>query len=71
MAEQLDKFPRPIKGRWDEYLDGNIWKLSLVEAESKSFASLRSSLAHAAVRKGLKLRTQQMDDEYLVVQAYE
>ena len=73
MAEQLKEFPNHNgrKSRWAEYLDGKIWKLSLKETNTKSVASLRSSITYGAMRMGLKVRTQQVDDTHLVVQSYE
>ena len=74
MAEQLEEFPfnRRDRGdtRWDEYLDGNVWKLSLEETEMTTVATLRSSMNHAAHSKGLELRTTKVDDDHLVVQTY-
>ena len=73
MAEQLEKFPykKNDGGRWKDYLDGNVWKLSLEETGAKSIESLRSSIHHAAHGSGLGVRTTGMDDDHLVIQSYE
>ncbi len=73
VAEQLKQFhfahTTEGKSRWAEFLDGNIWKLSLEETGAASVESLRSSLRSAAFGQGLTIRTSKVDESTLVVQS--
>lgn len=75
MAEKLKQFPprrnvgRPIGSKYDQYLDGNIWRLRKGEdfaGEPDKF--IRAIRQHANNRRGLGLSAM-IEDDTIVVQA--
>lgn len=76
MAKVLDEFQFQRRGRqsgsqYDKYLDGQIWSIDLADHNVESMEGLRSSLIAAAKRRGMKIRTQKMNNSTLVVQKKE
>jgi hypothetical protein len=75
MAEQLESFEfagrgRPFGSKYDQYLDGGIYRLVAGEDCPTKLEHARSLLYTLASQRGLKIRTQAVDGA-LVIQAYE
>ncbi len=73
MAEQLEEFEwnsrRKGTSRYDQYMDGSIWKLDhRTDSGATSTAGLRTSLIATAKRLNLSCRTQTVDKHYVVFQ---
>jgi len=76
MATQLNEFAFASAGRkgkydWDLWLDGNIWELKRPVDFLGNSDSMRSGAQQAGKIRGLKIRTTVVDDDTLVIQAYE
>jgi len=76
MATQLENFAfvgagRKRKYQWDLWLDGNIWKLTRPDDFQCNVNSLRNGAMQASRHRGLKVRTTIVDDDTIVIQAYE
>ncbi len=58
------------QGKYKEYLDGEIWVFTADELKEYSSGALtvRSGITSAAVREGLKVRSQIETDGSLVIQ---
>lgn len=78
MAEVVDQLPprrrlgRQAKYPWDEWLDGQVWKLAVgVDMQSSFVENMRKMCFDAARKRGKKLRTVITEDKkYLFIQAY-
>jgi len=76
MATQLEKFAFASAGRkgkyeWNLWLDGNIWKLTRPDDFQSNVNTMRNGAKQAGKARGLKVRTTVVDDDTLVIQAYE
>ena len=61
------------QGRYDEYLDGQIWVFSTDETQEypRGAETLRGSITSAAVRAGKRVRSQIDQDGTLTIQVIE
>lgn len=70
MPERLESFTfdrhRGHGPRWAQYLDGSVYRFT---EEDGKFGTIRSALNQAALRRGMKVRTQMVDGA-LVAQAF-
>tara|TARA_R100000329_G_scaffold27716_1_gene25802 strand:- start:254 stop:517 length:264 start_codon:yes stop_codon:yes gene_type:complete len=76
MATQLENFAflgagRKRKYDWDLWLDGNIWELKRPVDFQSNANAMRNGAKQAGRSRGLKVRTTVVDDDTLVIQAYE
>ena len=76
MATQLENFAFASAGRkrkydWDLWLDGNIWELTRPADFQSNVLTMRNGAKQAGRARGLKVRTNVVDDDTLVIQAYE
>ena len=71
MAEQLETFDFTTSNQlYDQWLDGSIWKVRWQEeTKAKTIESFRSSLYLAARKAGMKVRTQVVSIDEIVIQA--
>lgn len=76
MAEKLDDFNFTRKGRqsatpyhWDDWFNGEIWKLTQGEDFSITAASFGTCVYPAAYRRGLRVRVNVRGDT-VILQAY-
>lgn len=72
MAEVLENYEfngRNRKYRWDDWLDGQVWKLTSPVDFTVKYSSMRAIVAIEAKRRGLKIRSR-VEDNALVIQAY-
>lgn len=74
MAKTLESFDfdtRSPRSQYEQYLDGQIWKIDRAEdTQTQTIEGLRSAIIAAARRKGLWLHTQKEGTTHLIVQAY-
>lgn len=72
MAEKLDAFPvkysRSKMRRWDEWLNGDVWKLDPA-TDLAGLTTPRNSVYAAAAARGVKVRVTVLDDGSVVIQA--
>lgn len=76
MATELQEFPRQLRkgtSRFDEVLDGRIWRLVQGEDFNSTIPSYRSGVSNIASKRGMKVRThidRSNGKVALIVQAY-
>jgi len=68
MAEKVDQFPDLIgRGRsypWDEWLDGDVWKLTQGEDFTASMSNFRGLVYMKAQDRQLQVRTRVVDGAF-------
>lgn len=72
MAEVLENYEFSRRNsiyRWEDWLDGQVWKLTFNLDFTVKYSSMRAMVAVEAKRRGLKVRSR-LDDNVLVIQAY-
>ena len=75
MAEPISNFEFTRQGRgrkaeYDKYMDGQVWKLEIGVDLPGTMESARSAMIAAAKTRGFRIRTQKLDDQHIVVQAF-
>tara|TARA_R100000808_G_C2073723_1_gene100201 strand:- start:26 stop:265 length:240 start_codon:yes stop_codon:yes gene_type:complete len=76
MAKQLEehnftKAGSKLKYDWDQWLDGNIWELKRPDDFQGSSQNFRAAAQSHSRRRGFKVRTNVVDDDTVVIQAYD
>ena len=75
MATQLNEFNFNGAGRrniydWDKWLDGNIWELKRDVDFTCEAATMRNGARQAGRSRNVKVRTNVVDSNTLVIQSY-
>lgn len=77
MAEVIETFDwnkaRTSRSRydWDQWFDGQVWRLTKDEDFTAEVASFRSSASTAAKKRNKTVRTALEDDSTVILQAFE
>ena len=76
MAKQIEEYnfiqggPK-LKYDWGQWLDGNIWELKRPDDFQGNTQSVRTMAQRTGLQRGFKVRTSVVDDDTLVIQAYD
>jgi hypothetical protein len=59
VARKLEQFPSPHKSRypWDEYLDGDVWELTVGEDFTSKLSTFRMNAKVQAKKRGGNVRS--------------
>ena len=60
-----------FKYDWDLWLDGNIWELKRPDDFQGSSQNFRAAAQSHSRRRGFKVRTNVVNDDTVVIQAYD
>lgn len=76
MAEVIEEFDwnkaRTTRSRydWDQWFDGQVWRLKKDEDFTAEVASFRSSASTAAKKRDKTVRTALVDEDTVILQAF-